>query len=167
LIVSDTSPISYLVITGYEELLPVLYGEVLIPEAVSRELGHPEGPAPVSDWIAAPPPWLTVKSIQPGSEEQRSRHGRETLQHLDPGERAAISLAEQTDAQILLIDETAGREAARAHGLEVTGMIGVLGAAGPDGAVPGRWAATAKQPAPFRNVSRKVRRDVDMKPIDR
>lgn len=150
MIVSDTSPISYLAITGYEELLPVLYGEVLIPEAVSRELGHPEGPAPVSDWIAAPPPWLTVKSIQPGSEEQRSRHGRETLQHLDPGERAAISLAEQTDAQILLIDETAGREAARAHGLEVTGTIGVLGAAASKGHLNAAQAVRALEDTTFR-----------------
>lgn len=129
MIVSDTSPISDLVITGYEEVRPTLYGEVLIPEAVFRELGHPEGPAPVSAWIEAPPPWLTVKSTQPGSGEHRSRPGEESLRHLDPGGRTAILLAERTDARLLLIDETVGREAARAHGLEVTGTIGVLGAA--------------------------------------
>ncbi|MFB6279500.1 MAG: DUF3368 domain-containing protein [Salinibacter sp.] len=150
MIVSDTSPISDLVITGYEEILPTLYGEVLIPEAVFRELGHPEGPAPVSAWIEAPPPWLTVKSIQPGSGGHRSRPSEESLQHLDPGERAAILLAEQTDARLLLIDETAGREAARAHGLVVTGTIGVLGAAAQKGHLDAADAARALKNTTFR-----------------
>lgn len=150
MIVSDTSPISYLVITGYEEVLPALYGEVLIPGAVSRELGHPEGPAPVSAWIEAPPPWLTVKGIQPGSGEQRSRRGEESLQPLDLGERAAILLAEQTDARLLLIDETAGREEARAHDLEVTGTIGVLGAAAKKGHLDAAEAVRALKNTTFR-----------------
>ena len=43
-VVSNTSPISYLVLIGEEDLLPALYGHVLIPEAVRQELSHTEGP---------------------------------------------------------------------------------------------------------------------------
>lgn len=136
--------------TGYEEVLPVLYGEVLIPEAVVRELDPPEGPAPISAWIEAPPPWLAVRGIQPGRGEHRSRRGEESLHHLDPGERAAILLARQTDAQLLLIDEAAGREAARAHGLKITGTIGVLGAAAKKGHLNAPQAVRALKNTTFR-----------------
>ena len=47
-VVSDTSPISYLILIGEEDLLPALYGHVLIPEAVRQELSHTEGPEPLS-----------------------------------------------------------------------------------------------------------------------
>ncbi len=36
-VVSDTSPISHLVLTRTEEVISELYGEVLVPEAVHRE----------------------------------------------------------------------------------------------------------------------------------
>ena len=42
------------------------------------------------------------------------------------GERAAIALAERTHADLLLIDETAGRAEARRRNLRVTGTLGVL-----------------------------------------
>lgn len=41
-VVSDTSPISYLVLIRREEVIDGLYGEVLVPEAVHRELVPPE-----------------------------------------------------------------------------------------------------------------------------
>lgn len=41
IIVSDTSPIRYLVLIGEVEILQKLYGRVLIPEAVRSELQHP------------------------------------------------------------------------------------------------------------------------------
>jgi len=36
-VVSDTSPINYLIRLGEIELLPLLFGEVLIPPAVLQE----------------------------------------------------------------------------------------------------------------------------------
>jgi predicted nucleic acid-binding protein len=40
-VVSDTSPLSYLIEIDCEDLLPALYGRVLIPRAVFEELSNP------------------------------------------------------------------------------------------------------------------------------
>jgi predicted nucleic acid-binding protein len=45
---------------------------------------------------------------------------------LDPGERAAIALAERMRADLVLIDEAAGRAEARRRRIRVTGTLGVL-----------------------------------------
>jgi uncharacterized protein len=45
---------------------------------------------------------------------------------LDPGETEAIALACATGADVLLIDEKKGREAARSAGLLVGGVLGEL-----------------------------------------
>jgi hypothetical protein len=50
LIVADTSPISYLILIEEVEILPKLYGRVLIPPQVLEELGSPAGPEPVRSW---------------------------------------------------------------------------------------------------------------------
>lgn len=34
IIVSDTTPLHYLILIGHTELLPNLFGEIIIPEAV-------------------------------------------------------------------------------------------------------------------------------------
>ncbi len=38
IVVSDTSPLNYLILIGEEELLPKLFGRVVIPNAVFGEL---------------------------------------------------------------------------------------------------------------------------------
>ncbi len=48
---------------------------------------------------------------------------------MDLGERAAIALVETAGADLLLIDESAGRAEARRRSLRVTGTLGVLRAA--------------------------------------
>ncbi len=45
---------------------------------------------------------------------------------LDPGERDAISLALETDARLLLIDERPGRRLAQTLGVPITGTVGML-----------------------------------------
>jgi predicted nucleic acid-binding protein len=54
---------------------------------------------------------------------------------LDFGERAAIALAETTHADLLLIDEAAGRAEAKRRHLRVTGTLGVLRSAAEQGLV--------------------------------
>ncbi|HEY4085102.1 MAG TPA: DUF3368 domain-containing protein [Bryobacteraceae bacterium] len=48
------------------------------------------------------------------------------LNRLDPGERAAIQLATDEEASLLLMDERAGVKVARERGLMVTGTLGVI-----------------------------------------
>jgi predicted nucleic acid-binding protein len=51
------------------------------------------------------------------------------LRQLDPGERAAILLAQQERDVLLLIDDAAGRTEAARRGIPSTGTLGVLRAA--------------------------------------
>ena len=44
LVVADTGPLNYLHLIGQLEILPALYGEVLVPPAVLREMAHPHAP---------------------------------------------------------------------------------------------------------------------------
>lgn len=51
---------------------------------------------------------------------------QELRKHLDPGEAEAIVLAVERRADLLLVDERRGRRTARAAGLTVTGLLGVV-----------------------------------------
>jgi predicted nucleic acid-binding protein len=74
-----------------------LYRTVLIPPAVKAELAHANTPAVVRAWISQPPAWLEVVSLKQPVDS--------ALEHLDAGEREAISLASELQAILLLMDE--------------------------------------------------------------
>ncbi len=86
IVIADTTPANYLVLIQQADLLPRLFGQVLIPPAVFDELKDPETPALVRTWLAKAPSWLQVKPLhsQPDPE----------LDYLDEGEREAITLAD-------------------------------------------------------------------------
>jgi predicted nucleic acid-binding protein len=115
LVVSDTSPLNLLVELHQIDVLAPLFGQVVIPPEVADELASPSAPPSVRAFIAAPPNWLILR---PATSKLK-------LNNLDPGEVAAISLAHELSAP-LLIDERAGRDAATAQGVMVIGAIGVL-----------------------------------------
>ena len=118
IVVADTSPLNYLIRLGYIEVLPEIYGRVVVPDAVLIEMQHEEAPPEVRAWASDPPGWL---------EKRRVVHLDLTLAvELGAGEREAISLAMEIRADILLIDERAGRQEAEARQLEVTGTLAVL-----------------------------------------
>jgi predicted nucleic acid-binding protein len=119
IVVADSSPLHYLILLEQADLLRRLYEEVLIPNAVAAELRASASPATVSEWVAAPPLWLRIVEVTPRDIDSVS-------DELDLGERAAIALAERTRAELLLIDESAGRAEARRRSLRVTGTLGVL-----------------------------------------
>jgi predicted nucleic acid-binding protein len=130
------TPLSYLVLIGREEVIAELYGEVLVPEAVHRELVHPKGPEVVRERISSSTSWMKVEASGSGEEGlPLLEENRGDLKELDPGERKAILLAMLEEAGLLLIDERAGRAVARKFGITVIGMIGVLGAAAQKGLI--------------------------------
>ncbi len=49
IVVSDTSPLNYLILIEAERILPELYGRVIIPEEVLRELQVEGSPKKVQD----------------------------------------------------------------------------------------------------------------------
>jgi predicted nucleic acid-binding protein len=57
------------------------------------------------------------------------------LKHLDPGERDAILLAESLNADLILLDESRGRQAARQRNLKMTGTLGLLDRAASQGLI--------------------------------
>ena len=118
IIVSDTSPINYLVLIGQQDLLPMLFQEVVIPEAVFRELQNAATPQIVRHWVANHPAWLVIK--QPVTPPDTS------LSLLDEGEREAIRLAEELNASLLVIDERLARGEALKRNLPVVGTLGIL-----------------------------------------
>ena len=78
-VIADTIPINYPVLIGEQELLPALFGQIIIPEAVFRELHAAVTPQPVQQWLASIPFWLEIRKLTAAPDA--------TLFHLDEGER--------------------------------------------------------------------------------
>jgi predicted nucleic acid-binding protein len=117
LVIADTTPLRYLVMLGQVDLLPTLFGQIIIPLAVAEELHHPKAPAAVRDWIASPPPWLDMRpsSLLPDA----------ILLRLDPGEREAILLAQELQADLVLVDDREAREEVARRALTAMGTLRV------------------------------------------
>jgi predicted nucleic acid-binding protein len=62
IVVSDSSPLNILIRIGCVEVLPKLFGAVVIPPAVAAELSHPATPESIRKWLATPPVWLRVQA---------------------------------------------------------------------------------------------------------
>ncbi len=117
-VVTNTSPLNYLLLIGEGRLLPLLFAQVHVPLAVRDELSAPEAAPAVRAWAAAPPPWAV---LHPGTPAPLAASAP-----LHAGETEAIPLALELKAELLLMDELDGRAAARAAGLTVIGTLGVL-----------------------------------------
>jgi predicted nucleic acid-binding protein len=118
IVVADTTPLHYLILIQHDDLLPRLFGRVLIPPAVVAELKHSESPNLVRQWCAQPPAWLQV--LPPTVPPDRG------LDYLDPREREAIALAEELKADQILLDEIDARKEAARRKLPFIGTLGVL-----------------------------------------
>ena len=118
IIVSNTSPINYLILIGHINLLPELFQQIIIPQAVYSELSDASAPSPVQAWIATPPDWLKIQPVSQPSDA--------IVDLLDPGERAAILLAQELNADLLLLDDMKARRTATERGLAITGILGIL-----------------------------------------
>lgn len=142
IVVSDTSPICYLLLIGEIELLSQLYGQVLITKIVQEELSHQQSPIIVKNWINNPPQWLIIRSVNIPSDQ--------SLDVLDAGEKSAIILAEQEQANLIIIDDNLARNIAVARGLKVTGLLGVLDEAAREKLVDLHQAIASLQLTTFR-----------------
>lgn len=118
IVVSDTSPICYLLLINQIDVLQVLYKTIVVPKIVADELGASESPVIVKRWIAQPPTWL---QIQPTELPQSI-----DLEKLDPGERDAILLAEQLKANLVIMDDKSARRIAVERGLKIIGLLGIV-----------------------------------------
>jgi predicted nucleic acid-binding protein len=115
---TDTSPINYLILTGYVDVLPVLHGAMVLPQAVTRELRDPRTPERVRQWSAAPPAWCGIQRPQGPADPAPA--------DLGDGEREAILLCQELGADALLTDDTEAYDAARAKGIAVIRTLALL-----------------------------------------
>ena len=148
-VVSNTSPINYLILIDAADVFELMYAEIRIPLAVQSELGHPSAPAKVRNFISSPPSWLHISPAPPATSG---------LSHLDPGEAEAISLAEMIGADALLMDDRAGTITARERSLTTIGTLGVLHRAAQRGYVDLRRCVEHLNRTTFRMPAWLVRR---------
>ena len=119
IIVSDTSPVSNLILIERLDILQKLFAELIIPTAVDAEIralkqfGKNLSEYETAEWIKVSAP-VNLQKVQ-------------TLQtNLDEGEAQAIALALELNCDLLLMDERIGTNIARQEGLQTVGLVGVL-----------------------------------------
>jgi predicted nucleic acid-binding protein len=117
-VISDTSPIRCLAHLGHLDLLPALFAETLVPEAVVRELENPTARLPPLAGVYLP--FVHVRSPVDRSKV------REFLRTLQEGESEALALALEVGASSILVDDAAAKAEAKRVGLVPVGVIGLL-----------------------------------------
>ena len=113
IVVSNASPLIALEQIGHLGLLEQLFGSVVVPSAVVREVS-------VSVIL---PDWITEQALS------QAVGPRILSASLGAGESEAISLALEIQARLLILDDRPARRLAQALGLPIIGTLGVLLAA--------------------------------------
>ena len=118
-VVSDSSPLIYFTRLGHFLWLERIFGQVIIPQSVWREIVEEGSAYPESVEVrnAIREGWMKVEQVDVACDAE--------LEALDPGEAEAIALAQKLGA-LLIIDEAAGREVAIRRKVKVTGTLGIL-----------------------------------------
>lgn len=116
--IADTSPLQYLFQLDLFDLLPSLYGQVLVPEAVAREIA-----AGRSRGVSLPEltslPWVTIRKIT-------SARVLLMAPDLGAGEREVLALAVELSDPLVVLDDALARRFARRLELPLTGTLGLL-----------------------------------------
>jgi uncharacterized protein len=119
IIISDTSPVSNLILIERLDILQKLFTEIIIPTAVDSEIralkqfGKDLSEYETAEWIKI----VTPTNLQKVHNLQLN---------LDEGEAQAIALALEMNCDLLLMDERIGTNIARQEGLQTVGLVGVL-----------------------------------------
>lgn len=121
IVVSDLEPLISLMKAVQLNLLYRLYSEVLIPEAVYSELTANARYCEEAEEIKNSS-FIRVVSVG----ERKAVDVLRRATGLDLGESEAIVYADDHKADILLMEEHAGRKVAKSMGIRVRGSIGIL-----------------------------------------
>jgi predicted nucleic acid-binding protein len=115
-VVSDSSPLNYLALLSDFDLLRQIYGTLVIPPEVHREVVERGAAFPVGKAVtAALGNWITVAGVPNSAQVVSLRRDY----RLDLGESQAILVAENLGGVPLLMDERRGVRCARARGITV------------------------------------------------
>jgi len=116
--ICNTSPLQYLFQVDLLDLLPSLYGEVIVPEAVLVEIADGRRQGVVLPDIESLP-WAQV-----GRAKEQAL--LPILTDLGPGEREVLALAVERPGSLALLDDRLARRYALHLGLKFTGTLGIL-----------------------------------------
>ena len=120
-VVSNTSPILNLALIERLSLMRTQFSTVFIPKGVLEELRVNENlPGSKKILDALDSRWLQVEEVKDSSML------RILKRELDAGEAETIALALEKRAKLVLLDESEARRMAKAAGLKVTGVLGIL-----------------------------------------
>jgi len=120
IVIADAGPLIHLSLLGRIDLLPAIYGRILITDLVYEEVVQAgEGLAGASEVRNAS--WIDIVPHQPEADLFRLLRAQ-----LDPGESAALWLGMERQADWILSDDRQARLAAERLGFQVRGTLGVL-----------------------------------------
>lgn len=116
-VVSNTTPLISLMKINKLFILEELYNEIIIPQEVYAEIERGKHKQYYLDLSKVK--WIDIKQI---SDEKALSY----FLDLDKGEAETIILANEIDADLVIIDERLGRYHAQHASLKITGTLGVL-----------------------------------------
>lgn len=117
-VIVNSTPLIVLCGIGKLDILKELYGEIWIPKAVYKEVTTKNDSVCMQIQSAAR--WLHVEQVKDDSERKMYKA------KLHDGEVEVMILAQEQDADLLIIDDNAAKKTAKYLGLTVTGTLGVL-----------------------------------------
>jgi hypothetical protein len=120
-VIADASALIALAEVAQLSLLEGVFGAVLVPPAVARE---------VAPSLPSLPPWIEVRA------PQREPDARVLAANLGAGESEALCLGLETPASWLILDDDRARRLARQLGLKRLGTAAVLVEAKRAGLIP-------------------------------
>jgi uncharacterized protein len=131
-VICDSSTLIHLSEIGRLSLLYEFFGELTVPTAVWREVVEQgRGRPGVEDVEAAlREGWIRVEKVSRQPFLQSLKH------ELDDGEAEVIALAVESQADLVLLDESEARRVAELFDLQKTGAIGILLRARTQGKIP-------------------------------
>ncbi len=118
IIVSDTTPLRYLVEIEEAHILPQLFGKVIIPEKVSEELNGPKTPQQIKDWIQSPPEWIEIRQADISLFTPKMK--------IEDGEREALAVALELNATAVLLDDNRAAKEAQRLNLSIVRTYAIL-----------------------------------------
>ena len=118
-VVVNTTPLIALSHVGQLDVLKRLYGEIIIPEAVYRELSI-KTESICKKAVDNSLEWIRIKSIN--NEMAKAMYKTQ----LHDGEVEVMILSKEIAADVVIIDDANAKKHAKYLGLPVTGTLGVL-----------------------------------------
>ena len=119
IVISDTSTLSGLILIGRIDILIHIFNQIFIPKTIKEELlSLIKYSKEINDLINKK--FIIIK------DDIQSELVNDLAGLLDKGEAQAIALSIELNADLLIMDEMEGRTVAKAIGLNVIGLLGLL-----------------------------------------